>query len=78
MDLKILAKICSCFPKGTLSVPLLGASYIIDTHGEIMGHFDYSSSRIFITTTYSHAAAAATVLKKAGLNYQMVEYVIKE
>lgn len=74
MDLEILAKLCECFSGGSLSEPSLGASYILDKHGEIIGHFDFSSSRIYINQEYRYAGKAIAALKEHKLEYEIKKY----
>lgn len=75
---KIVKKIVTCFPNSHISEPIENASFVFDSNGYLIGHFDYSHERFYLNRNYSRADGAADVMKQHNLQFKGKEYELPD
>jgi len=74
MKFSILNRLYKSIPNGSFTDSVLGASYITDRNGNIVGHVDFITSSIFINEKYEHKDALAKRFDEQKLNYEFKNY----
>lgn len=70
---KFLKDIFTVFPNAGISIPALGASFIFDSHGEIIGHIDWRSPVVYLHQGYTHYKPAVDAMNKQGIKWEKVD-----
>ena len=74
MKLSIINRLYNAIPNGVMGPTALGASYITDKNGEILGHIDMGSGDIFVSESYEWKEQLAQRLDEQKLNYKFKDY----
>lgn len=74
MKFSILNRLYNAIPNGSFTDSVLGASYITDRNGNIVGHVDFITSELFINENYEHKDALAKRFDDQNLQYEFKNY----
>jgi len=74
MKFSILNRLYNAIPNGSFTDSVLGASYITDRNGTILGHLDFITTEIFINENYEHKDALSKRFDEQNLNYEFKNY----
>lgn len=75
MKFSILNKLYQAIPNGSFTDSVLGASYITDRNGDIIGHIDFKNGAIFLNDKYEHLKQLIKRLDEVKLNYEIKKYI---
>lgn len=74
ITLKFLSKLYKAFPNAILTDPFMNASYIFDKKGNMMGHYDYSETKIYLNDSYEFLKEAKYSLDRNDIEYELKHY----